>query len=506
MCPNVGGMRGTVCSVDRLASEAGLLMLERGGNAVDAALATNAVLAVTAPHMCGMGGDLFALVHDGSVHALNASGRAGSGASADRLRAEGHTRMPLFHDIRSVPVPGCVDGWLALHSAYSRLSFDELFEPAIALAGEGFPASPLLAARLSDVPLEVREGVVRRKGVARTLRVIAAHGRDGFYRGEFGEGLLDLGNGEYDEEDLGHDNADWVEPLRIPAFGHHVWSMPPNSQGYLLLLSLGIADGLDLPDDPDDPLWAHLLVESSRAAGHDRAERLHERAVAPLDEVGRRLSMVDPHRRMFVRSLGAAGGTTYICTADGEGLGVSLSQSNALGFGSLLWEPRTGINLQNRGIGFSLDAGHPAEYAPGRRPPHTLVPALVTRPDGSLRTVVGTMGGDAQPQIVLQLITRLLRHGQSPEAVIAAPRWRLATDGHGFDTWEEPDAVRVEVEQGGGWAAGLSTRGHPVAVGPYGGTFGHAHLIDVQPDGSLVGAADPRALVGAALSLSRFVP
>ena len=493
-------MPGTVCSVDRLASEAGLHMLERGGNAVDAALAANSVLAVTAPHLCGMGGDLFALVHDGSVRALNASGRAGSGASAERLRAEGRTTMPLVHDIRSVTVPGCVDGWLALHTAYARLSLHDLFEPAIRLANKGFPASPLLVTRLLDVPLESAAGVVTRKGVARTLRAIASGGREGFYLGEFGEGLVELGEGEYDEADLSLVNADWVEPLHADVFGHRVWTTPPNSQGYLLLLSLAIAGALDLPDDPADPLWAHLLVEASRAAGHDRPQLLHEHAVAPLDDADRRRAMVDPARRMQVAGRGADGDTTYLCAVDGDGLGVSLISSNALGFGSLLWEPRTGINLNNRGIGFSLEAGHPAEYAAGRRPPHTLLPALITRPDGSLRTVLGTMGGDAQPQIVLQLVTRLLRHDEQPGEVIAASRWRLATEGSGFDTWNDPDDVRVDVEDGGPWAEGLAARGHPVGSAPYGGAFGHAHLIDVLPDGSLTGAADPRALVGAALS------
>ncbi len=492
-------MNAMVCSADRLASEAGVLVLGRGGNAVDAAIATNAVLAVTAPHLCGMGGDLIALVHDGTVKALNASGRAGSGASAARLREQGHTRMPVLHDIRSVPVPGCVDGWLALHTAYARLPLDELFAPAVRLAEQGFPASPLLLPRLHDVPLESSAGVVRRPGIARVLRSIGAAGRDGFYRGEFGAGLVELGAGEYDEDDLTRVNADWVEPLRIDAFGHEIWTAPPNSQGYLLLLALGIADGLDLPDDPSDPLWAHLLVESSRAAGYDRLEVLHEHATAPLHDIERRRALVDPARRMQLPSLGAEGGTAYLCVVDGEGLGVSLIQSNALGFGSLLWEPRTGINLQNRGIGFSLEEGHPAEYGPGRRPPHTLVPGIVTRSDGSLRTVLGTMGGDAQPQILLQLLTRLLRHDQGPESAVAAPRWRLTTRGSGFDTWEGPDAVPVGLEEGTPWADGLTERGHRVAAAPYGGAFGHAHLIDVHPDGGLAGAADPRAVVGAAL-------
>lgn len=486
-------------------------MLERGGSAADAAIATNAVLAVTAPHMCGLGGDLFALVHAGErVTALNASGRAGSGADAGRLRAEGHERMPHLHDVRSVPVPGCVDGWLALHDRYGRLPLATLVEPAVRLARDGFAASPLLAPGAQAVagqpgggdfaPVRVAGDVMARPGVARTLEAVASDGREGFYQGEFGEGLVALGAGEYAEADLAKPLADWVEPLRVGAFGHDVWSMPPNSQGYLLLLSLGITDGLELPGSPDDPAWAHLLAEAARIAGYDRPALLHENAGDLLDpaEIARRRALVDPAGRLRVRGLTETGDTTYLCAVDGDGMGVSLIQSNASGFGSLLFEPRTGINLHNRGIGFSLVPGHPAEYAPGRRPPHTLTPALITRPDGSLRSVVGTMGGDAQPQILLQVITRLLRHGQAPGEAISAPRWKLGTGGTGFDTWDAPDETVLELEEGAPWAGGLGALGHPVAARPYGSGFGHAHLIDVLPSGVLAGAADPRSLIGAA--------
>ncbi len=501
-----------VCSVDHLASAAGIVALDRGGSAADAAIATNAVLAVTAPHMCGMGGDLFALVHhEGAVTALNASGRAGSGADPERLRAEGHDRMPHLNDIRSVPVPGCVDGWIALHERYGRLPLGELLEPAIRLARDGFPASPLLAPGAQIVAAQrggsdfagVRAAgdPMRRPGVARALEAIAAEGRKGFYLGEFGQGLLELGAGEYAEADLARPLADWVTPIGVRAFGHEVWSVPPNSQGYLLLLALGIADGLDLPDSPDDPLFAHLLAEASRAAGHDRLKVLHEHAagLVTAEEIARRRAMVDPAARRLLSPPNADGDTTYLCVVDGEGMGVSLIQSNASGFGSLLFEPRTGINLHNRGIGFSLEPGHPAEYGPGRRPPHTLAPALITRPDGSLRSVVGTMGGDAQPQILLQVITRLLRYGEAPGPAIAAPRWRLASGATGFDTWRAPDETTVELEAEAPWGEGLRERGHTVTAMPYGSTFGHAHLVDVRPDGTLAGAADPRSVIGAAI-------
>ncbi|ACZ89584.1 gamma-glutamyltransferase family protein [Streptosporangium roseum] len=503
---------GMVCTVDHLASSAGVAMLERGGSAADAAIAANAVLAVTAPHMCGLGGDLFALVHDGTgaPAALNASGRAGSGADAERLRAEGHDRMPHRHDVRSTPVPGCADGWLALHGRYGRLPAAEVLAPAIGHARDGFPASPLMIPALETVgPLcedfasARRAGdLIRRPGVARALEALA-DGRDGFYLGEFGQGLLEVGGGEYTEDDLAKASAEWVDPLRVRAFGHDVWTMPPNSQGYLLLLALGIAEGLDLPSDPGDPLWAHLLVEAARMAGHDRPELLFDGASVEeaLGSAAARRALIHPARRVAVRDLTSPGDTTYLCAVDGDGMGVSLIQSNAAGFGGMVFEPRTGINLHNRGIGFSLVPGHPAEYGPGRRPPHTLVPALVTRPDGSLRSVVGTMGGDAQPQILLQVLTRLLAHGQTPGEAIGAARWRLASGGTGFDTWDAPDQAMVEVEAGGPWGDGLRDRGHPVGAAPYGSTFGHAHLIDLLPSGVLAGAADPRSIIGAAAGL-----
>ncbi|MEV7808048.1 gamma-glutamyltransferase [Microbispora sp. NPDC088329] len=501
-------LNGMVCTIDHLASAAGVAMLDRGGNAVDAAIAANAVLAVTAPHMCGLGGDLFALVHDGNVSALNASGRAGSGADPDRLRAEGHDRVPAAFDIRSATVPGCADGWLALHERYARLPLPDLLAPAIRHAAEGFPASPLLGpagdflgnlAGAGDFAAMRRAGdVVRRPGVARALTALGEGGRAAFYQGEFGEGLLKLGGGEYAEEDLAQPNADWVEPLSAEVFGHRIWTVPPNSQGYLLLLALEILAGLGEPGDPADARWAHLLVESARAAGHDRLDVLHETAVAPLGTAAARRALIDPERRSPVPDAPSAqGDTTYLCVIDGDGMGVSLIQSNASGFGSLVFEPNTGINLHNRGIGFSLTPGHPAEYGPRRRPPHTLCPALVTRPDGTLRTVLGTMGADAQPQILLQLVTRLLAHGQTPGEVIAASRWALATGGSGFDTWHS-DTV-IAVEEGAPWADGLRERGHAVESVEYGTLFGHAHLIDVLPSGVLAGAADPRALIGAAL-------
>ncbi|MGH9118915.1 MAG: gamma-glutamyltransferase family protein [Acidimicrobiales bacterium] len=506
---------GMVAAADHLAAAAGLAMLRGGGTAVDAAVAAAGVMAVTSPHLCGLGGDLFALVHagDGPPAALNASGRAGAGADPVGLRIEGHTEMPFRGDIRSVTVPGCVDGWLALHDRYGRLPLGEVLEPATVYAATGFPASPLLAASvafLDGVPgaeelfasHPVRTGdLVRRPGHARTLQAIVAKRRDGFYVGEFGDALIDLGRGLFTADDLARSSADWVDPLVARAWDHDVWTIPPNSQGYLTLLGAAIADGLELPGDPDDPGWAHLLVESARVAGHDRPQVLHDgsdvRALLAPDAVAGRRGRVSPDRAASRPVPIRPGGTTYLCAVDADRMGVSLIQSNAAGFGSHVFVPELGIGLQNRGVGFSLEPGHPAEYGPGRRPPHTLSPALVTRACGSLKAVLGTMGGDSQPQILLQVLARMLAGGQAPGPAIAAPRWAIRNmNGTGFDTWTSADpAVTIEDGAPPAWFDGLRARGHEVVPAPYGSGFGHANMVEVTPSG-LAGAADPRALIG----------
>jgi gamma-glutamyltranspeptidase / glutathione hydrolase len=498
---------GMVASIDHLASGAGVAMLRAGGSAADAAIAANAVLAVTAQYVCGLGGDLFALVHrpgEERPACLNASGRAGSGADPERLRAEGHAEMPRRGDIRAIPVPGCVDGWAALHERFGRLPLADVLEPARSYAQDGFPATPVLAdaarhlegvAHADDFTARgpLRPGsVVRRPGVARTLAAIAADGRRGFYQGQFGELLLEVGNGEYTVDDLAQSYADWVDPISLNAWDRRVWSVPPNSQGYLTLSAAWIAQALDLPADPNDGLWAHLLVEAARQASFDRDDVLHEDAsadelLAPA-RLEQRRAAIDPERAATPGGVYAAGDTIYLCAVDSDGMGVSLIQSNYMGFGSMVVVPEVRIFLQNRGAAFSLEPGHPAEYGPRRRPPHTLAPALVTNPDGSLAAVLGTMGGDAQPQIVLQLLARLYAVGETQGDALAAPRFLL----HG------PHGVAVEDHAAPAWFEGLAARGHDIERRPgWSHAFGHAHVIAVE-DGVLAGAADPRSLGGAA--------
>ncbi|MEA3185509.1 MAG: gamma-glutamyltranspeptidase / glutathione hydrolase [Ilumatobacteraceae bacterium] len=490
-----------------------------GGNAVDAAIATNAAIAVTCPHLCGLGGDLFALVHvDGEIFALNSTGRAAAGADAAAMRAEGHTEMPFRLDIRAVTVPGCVDGWMALHERFGTLPLDVLLEPAIALAAAGFAASPLLvgaAARTDEgasanlvelISQLTRPGArVRRVGVARTLEAIAAGGRAAFYEGEFGAGLKALGNGFYGDADLTTPIAEWVTPLTTQAFGVDLWTIPPNSQGYLTLGASALASQLDLPADPTDPLFAHLLIEAATAAGFDRPDALSHTADGDelLRRISGRLELIDTERASDRWAPARDGDTTYLCTVDGNGMGVSLIQSNAAGFGSGLVEQSTGINLHNRGLGFNLLEGHPAELKPGHRPPHTLCPAMATT-DGSLRAVFGTMGGDAQPQILLQVAARLFHYGQSPAAAIDAGRWALQGPSTGFDTWTSGQApsVAIEGQAPDDWMTELARRGHKVELRPsYDSGFGHAHAIVIDAEGFRAAAADPRTMVGTAAGI-----
>lgn len=520
--------RGVVAAADHRASTAGLSMLRAGGTAADAAVAAGAVLAVTSPHMCGLGGDLIALVRNraGEIQALCGAGRAGTGADAMLMRAEDLDRMPPTGDIRAVTVPGCVDGWITLHKRYGALPLAQVLEPAITYAAAGFPASVTLAHVASDIlglpgaedftePAMATGGrlapgtVIRRPAIGTLLTSLASDGRDAFYLGAFGSGLVELGLGLFSRADLARHQAEWMEPLSIDAWGHRLWSPPPPSQAYLVLAGAFVADALGVPDGPDQAEWAHLLAESARVTGQDRPQVLHEHAVGAellaQDRLRAQAAGVGRDQAGEGTLADEQGDTTALTAVDRDGLAVSLVQSNASGFGSRVIEPETTVFLHNRGIGFSLEAGHPAELRPGERPPHTLSPILATRPDGSLAAVAGTMGGDAQPQILLQVLARCLVHGQPAGEAISAARWILG-DG-GFGTWDAGSSstsagphISLERDAPAAWLPGLTERGHHVVEAstyPDPG-FGHAQLIAVSEDAQpqLTGAADPRSLGG----------
>jgi gamma-glutamyltranspeptidase/glutathione hydrolase len=362
-------------------------------------------------------------------------------------------------------------------------------------------------------------------GVARALRAVADGGRSGFYGGEFGQQLLALGGGIFAPEDLEVRAADWCDPLRLRVWGHDLWTVPPPSQGYLTLASSWVAERVGLGTDPSDPQWAHLVTEASRAAGFDRPGVLYDGADGPgllseerLEAVAERIrpDRAAPPDVTGMGSTGAAGGggvrrvgdgdTTHLCAIDAEGLGISLTQSNALDFGSHLVAGSTGIFVHNRGVGFSLEPGHPAELAPRRRPPHTLSPMLATNADGSLSHLAGAMGGDSQPQILMQLMARMLQSHQDPATALAGARLALDAPSAGpFRLWWGSDlCIKAEAHAPAGWKSALAALGHDVrsisAFDP--SAVGCAQIIAVVPEHEGVarhylGASDPRSPEGA---------
>lgn len=509
--------RAMAITVDGLATTTALEVMRRGGCAVDAAIAANAVLGVTLPNQCGLGGDLFALVHrPGELPtALEAAGRAGSGADPEPMRARGLLAVPR-DEAASVTVPGCVDGWVALHEKYGRLPLPDLLAPAIDYAQAGFPASPFLAHTISNRPEIAREitgadGTVsrgttlRRRGLARVLTAIADGGRDAFYLGEFGSALRRCAD-QFTQADLEASQARWARALRSEAFGSVLWTSQPPTSGYLTLAAAWIADQLDLPTDTEDTQWAHLLVESMRQAAFDRSDVLADgvdgAALLTAERLAPRCAAIDRATTALLEDSYRESGTTYVAVVDSSRLAVSLIQSNCMSFGSGLVAGNTGIWLQNRGIGFTLRAGHPNTLAPGRRPAHTLAPLLATDTSHRLKACLGTRGGDSQPQVLLQLLARILHTGEAPAAALAAGRWMMrgANDDTSFDTWGAHGAVRVclEGDTPSRWPIELADLGHVVEVeGRLSHAFGHAHVITTDGD-VLVGAADPRS--GAAMA------
>lgn len=511
--------RGAVAvSPDELASRAGLEIMAAGGNAVDAAIAVNAVVGVVRPTDCGLGGDLFALIHrpgDTVPAVLNASGRAGSGASADVLRRSGHTTVPTKH-AAAITVPGCVDGWMALLERLGTLDIGAVLAPAVRIARAGFPVSPEMAVNLAAVaelvadqdsafelfpdgqaPLE--GATLTRPAYGASLEAIGDRGRDAFYTGAVAAAIVAASAGSITELDLARNEPSWVEGAHIDVLGRTAWTVPPNSQGYITLATLAIFEQLGPPRSFEDPLYHHLLLEAYRAAAWDRNDHLADpdHMTLSLDEllhplrIAERAAAVKGQAGTWPQPAPLPGGTAYMCTVDPTGMGVSLMQSNFGGIGSGISASATGIWLHNRGAGFSLTAGHPNELAPGRRPAHTLAPTLWTR-DGDLAMLLGSRGADLQPQLVAQVAAGILHLGQTPGQAQAAPRWALESFGPGA-------ASRPEIEEMMPAAVvdGLLERGHDVGVYPPQRRWGPVAVIVVDADGSRRGAADPRVSTAA---------
>lgn len=529
------GDRGMVATSHHLATGSGLHTLRRGGSAVDAAIAANAVLCVVYPHMAGLGGDGFWLIHDGDgVRALNASGPAASAATRDWYRSQGHSdAIPSRGGAAALTVPGAVDGWREAHERYGRLDWDTLFADAVHWARAGAPVGRSLTDWLArDVPdlqgddeaarLFLPGGRALRDGerlvlddLAATLEGIAADGpRAGFYEGALAERLCE-GAGRAGSplrpDDLARFRAEWVEPISVIYRDHVAYEFPPNTQGFAALQILKLVEGFDTGAWVDAGFeQVHHMAEAVKLAFADRNEWLTDPAYVdiPLDRLlddaylDERRRLIDPERALVMedvepgirfaegdrRAPAPNGDTCYFAVVDGDGLAASVIQSIYHDFGSAMVPPGTGVLLQNRGSFFSLDDGHPNRLEPGKRTFHTLIPAMLTR-DGEPYLVYGTMGGEGQPQTHAAVVTRIVDHGYDVQQAIEAPRWLMGRTwgAESQDLWLEgriDDQVARELE----------LRGQPVIMLPdWDDNCGHAQAVRIdRRRGLLEGGADPR--------------
>jgi gamma-glutamyltranspeptidase/glutathione hydrolase len=509
------GARWAIATPHAEATAAGVDAFERGGTAMDAALAAATTLAVAYPHMCGVGGDLFALIQrlDGGLVSISSSGRSPAGADPDAL--DGMTEMPIRGTV-PITVPGAVAGWHALHASGARLPWADAFTHAIGLAHDGVAVSRSLDVALTepDAPFADDPGLaaifypggsaaalgsrVRQPALGRTLEALAAEGPEALYGGAVGrayaDGLAAAGSPLTLDDLAGHEAA-LVAPMRVAFRDLHVSTAPPNSQGFVLLQILALLERLGIEADMDGP-DAGRIARVIEAANADRDRHLADpdrMAVHPstlLDDghlagLADQASPAAPHDAAGAAASRADGDTIALVAADAEGRAVSLIQSLFWGFGSGICEPATGIVAQNRGACFTLEPGHPNRFAPGVRPFHTLMPVLI-HSDDRLAGVAGSMGGYQQPQINLHTITRTFVGGAHPADAVAAPRWVVL----GADEGNErpvvglepgvPEATRAALRDGTGFGE-LEDDG-----------FGHAHLIRCTDDGFAVGS-DPRA-------------
>ena len=485
-----------VATSQPLATQAGLRALERGGNAVDAALAAAAVLCVVEPMSTGLGGDCFALVwRDGELTGLNASGRAPAAADPDALGTAIPVRGPL-----SVTAPGAVAGWAALAERHGRLGLERALADAIDIAERGFGVTPVIAGYWANARAELAQfeearavflpaprvgQIVRLPELAATLRRIASGGADGFYRGPVADAICAVTPLTLD--DLAVPHAEWVEPLRMHYRGVEVCEIPPNGQGVAALQALGILEGLDHTGGRVLDR-VHLQSEAMKLAFADAERHIHDGPLPPryLDEeyLASRRALIDP-ARAGAPSAGALGrsGTVYLCAVDEQRNACSLIQSLYNSFGSMVVAPGTGVVLQNRGHCFTLEQGHPNRLAPGKRPYHTIIPGLLLR-EGDLLGPFGLMGGHMQPQGHLQVVSHMVDRGLDPQAALDEPRWRLDRDGR--EGW----SLALE-EPLHGLAPALARRGHRVLCDPNPAAFGGGQAVLVRDD-SLIGGSESR--------------
>ena len=515
---------GMAATSQPLATQAALQVLQEGGNAIDAAIAANAVLALVEPTGCGLGGDLFAIVWDAEkkeLLGLNGSGRSPASLTLEHLRDQGLERIPS-HGPLPVTVPGCVDGWFTLHARLGRLPMERILAPAIRHAREGFPVTELIAHYwqrserfLSKypgfaeqfTPAPKKGELFKNENLARTLERLAKEGRDVFYRGEIArtiDAFMKEHGGFLRYEDLAAHHSEWVRPVSTSYRGYEVWELPPNGQGIAALQMLNVLEGYDLASMGFGSAdYLHLLIEAKKLAFEDRARFYADPAFneIPVERLiskeyaAERRALIDLRRAAAHYPAGNAalehGDTIYLSTADGEGNMVSLIQSNYRGMGSGMAPGELGFILQDRGELFDLTEGRFNTYAPRKRPFHTIIPAFVTK-DGEPWMSFGVMGGAFQPQGHVQILVNLIDFGMNlQEAGDAA---RIAHSGSSQPTGERmTDGGTISLESGISEAtrAALVERGHVIEPRP--GIYGGYQAIRRDPEtGVLTGASESR--------------
>ena len=496
---------GMACTSQPLATQAALDILKAGGNAIDAAIAANAVLGLTEPTGNGMGGDLFAIVWDAKtkrLYGLNASGRSPYDLTLDYFKEHGYKKIPPLGPL-PVSVPGCVDGWFELHKKLGTKSMKEILTPAINYARDGFPVTELIAyywqsnARsLERFPgfeeIYMPNGKAPEKGevfknpyLANTLELVAEKGRDVFYKGEIAEKIVNYvreQGGFLSMKDFEDHHSDWVEPISVNYRGYDVWELPPNGQGTAALEMLNIMKNYDVASmEFGSPEYIHLFVEAKKLAFEDRAKyysdpdfnELPIKELISEDYGKQQAQMINPNRA--ARSYPAwgmeHGNTIYMTVADKDGNMVSLIQSNFRGMGSGMTPGKLGFILQDRGELFSLEEGHMNVYEPHKRPFHTIIPAFVTK-DGEPFLSFGVMGGDMQPQGHVQIICNVIDFGMNIQEAGDAPR--IQHTGSSDPTGGTmTDGGEVTLESGFAYETirELMRKGHKIGFdyGPYGG-------------------------------------
>ena len=517
----ISARRGMVGASNPLAAQAGLSVLRQGGNAADAAVATSAVMNVTDPGSCGIGGDCFALYFDSAtkqITALNGSGRAPKALTLEATAALGWRKMNPRH-AHAVTVPGAVRGWEDLLRRHGTMSLADVLGDAIHYASQGHPLQPMVGARwglsgaflrgavnaeeyLPGGQLPKPGQVVRLPGLAASLRTIAEGGADAFYSGPIADAIvaaLQSQGGLMSHADLKNHRSTWDEPISTDYRGVTVVECPPNGQGLTALIALNIAENFGLGDmDWDSPRRLHLMVEAMRLAWADAHEYIADpqHAAVPIEALlskgyaAKRAELISSAQTMTPPptpgTLPGGSDTIYLSVVDGEGNACSFIKSLYMGFGVGIVAQGTGIWLQNRGAGFSLRPGHGNCLAPGKRPYHTIIPALALK-DGELWASFGVMGGFMQPQGHFQVVSALVDDGLDAQEALDRPRWMIADGDPG-------GSLLVEEGMPFKTMAALAGLGHRVAPvsGMRRGLFGRGQVI-LREDGVLHGGSEPRA-------------